>query len=267
METIKKPDITLQYPNQYEKNQAIEQLINYYRKNTDKDYTEQEIEFVAQYTGMGGQVKHGAEGKGIMTEYYTSDVIVQKMWALAYKYGFKDNSKILEPSVGTGKFLKYVPADCKIDGYEINLYALTVCKLLYPDANIKNKYFEQHFIENNKSVKNNVNAQYDLVIGNPPYGTFNSFYAGMGEKSYTKAQNLVDYFILRGLDVLKPGGLLIYIVGASLESGGNPFLATANNKAKEQITQKGELIDAYRLSNNMFEFTDVLSDIIIIRKK
>ena len=92
-------------------------------------------------------------------------------------------------------------------------------------------------------------------------------YAGMGEQSYTKAKNYIEYFLIRGLDILKPDGLLIYIIGIEVGAGGKPFLQQGMTKAKEMIQERADLIDAYRLPNGLFERTDVLTDIVVFRKK
>jgi outer membrane protein assembly factor BamD (BamD/ComL family) len=92
-------------------------------------------------------------------------------------------------------------------------------------------------------------------------------YAGMGEKSYTKANNYIDYFISRGLDLLKTDGLLIYVIGTEVAAGGIPFLAQNTNPVKKAIAAKADLVDAYRLPNGLFERTDVLTDIVVFKKK
>ncbi len=150
-------------------------------------------------------------------------------------------------------------------------YQYKICKVLFPDKRFRLKLgsFEELFIKNNFTVKGNVDPYYDLVIGNPPYGAFSGKYASkrMGEKKYTKASNYVEYFITRGLDVLKPNGLLIYVIGSVPVFGGKPFLESNITNAKSEIMKKSELVDAYRLGNSMFEQTQVDADIIVLRKK
>jgi len=267
----KKPDITAQFENQFYRNEAIEQLIDWNIENENGKFTLAEMKFLETYTGYGGlqdiTKKLGVRKEGIMTEYYTPDDLIQTMWGLAYKFGFKNGGAILENSVGIGRFLKYAPEDSEIDAFEMNKYSYLICKILYPDVNIRHIPYEQNFVnEQHLSVREKVEAKYDLVIGNPPYGKFESTYSST-EKKYTKANNMTEYFIARSLDQLKSGGLLVYVIGASIENGGIPFLDSMPNEGKNRISQKADLIDAYRLGNEVFEGTSVLADIVVFRKK
>lgn len=100
--------------------------------------------------------------------------------------------------------------------------------------------------------------QYDLVIGNPPYGEFANEFKGMGEgKDHRTFQ---EYFIDRGLDTLKPGGTMVFIVPSAFLSGGP-------SPIKEALAKKGTLVEAYRLPNGAFPTTDVGTDIIVLRKE
>jgi hypothetical protein len=257
--------IDTKYKNQFELNKAIEELID--SKSID-EFTPAERTFIGYYAGYGGLEKFGAEGKGLLYEYFTPPEISKKMWGLAYKHGFK-GGKILEPSCGIGEFIKYAPEQEMVTGYEINETSAKICKVLYPKANIQSKYFETIFIKNADSVKNKLQGieKYSLVIGNPPYGKMRSKYSGLGEKTYTKANNYIDYFIFRGLDLLEKDGLLIYIIGTEVAIGGTPFLQQPMNPVKMMIAEKADLIDAYRLPNGLFETTDVVTDIIVLKKK
>jgi hypothetical protein len=254
-----------EYKNQFQINKAIEELI------TDiepQDLTPEEKQFSSYYSGYGGLEKFGASGKGLLYEYFTPSEIAKKMWGLAYKYGFK-GGLVLEPSCGIGEFIKYAPEESNVTGYEINEFSAKICKILYPMANIESKYFETLFIKNNSSIKDKTVGmdKYSLIIGNPPYGSMGGIYAGLGEKSYTKANNYIDYFIFRGLDLLQTDGLLIYIIGTEVAAGGVPFLQQQMNTFKENITKKADIVDAYRLPNGLFETTDVLTDIIVFKKR
>ena len=252
------------YANAYELNRAIETLLDSHP--ADEGFTSAEQRFLKYYSGYGGLQEFGATGAGILYEYFTPEQIAVRMWGLAYKYGYNGTGAVLEPSCGTGEFFNYAPDAARKDGYEINPYSARICRILHPDVQVQERHFEELFIKNRDTVRGKVTAEYDLVIGNPPYGAFQGKFAGMGEKSFTRASNYIDYFIFRGLDLLVSGGLLIFIIGAEVAAGGIPFLKQQANPAKEEIAGKAELLDAYRLPNGVFARTDVLTDIIVLKK-
>ena len=253
------------YDNQFLVNKAIEELIE---NIPAEKMSPEEKNFISYFSGYGGLEKYGATGKGLLYEYFTPSIIAEKMWGLAYKYGF-NGGRVLEPSCGIGEFIKYAPDQELVTGYEINEISAKICRILYPQADIQSKYFETFFIKNNDSIKGNIKGlpKFSLIIGNPPYGSMGGKYAGMGEKAYTKANNYIEYFISRGLDLLEKDGLLIFIIGTEVAAGGTPFLKQGMTEVKKIIADKSELLDAYRLPNGVFETTDVLTDIIVLRKK
>lgn len=253
------------YDNPYELNRAVEALLD---SRADNDFDAAEKRFLKYYSGYGGLEKYGAAGVGILYEYFTPTEIAKRMWGLAYKYGYQGGS-ILEPSCGTGEFFNYAPESADKTGYEINPYSTRITRILHPTVSLESKHFEEVFIRNRDTIRNRTDGltKYDLVIGNPPYGDFQGKFAGMGERVYTRASNYVDYFIFRGLDCLRSGGLLIYIIGVEVAAGGVPFLSQAMTPVKREIAEKADLLDAYRLPNGVFDRTDVLTDIVVLKKK
>ncbi len=250
-----------QKQSQYELNKEIEALI----EKKDKEgssFNEEEKNYIRQYTGSGGLIKEGATGRGVLYEYYTPDEVAKKMWGLAYKYGY-DGGSVLEPSVGTGNFLKYAPKDAIVFGFETNHFSARIAQILFPNAHIHEKAFESLFFAGNIHLKDDFDhPSYSLVIGNPPYGDFTGKYAGMGEKQWTGATEYDQYFILRGLDLLKKGGLLVFVVPSSFLS-----YNVKSAKVKEKIASKIDFMDAYRLPIRTFETTDIGTDILLLRKK
>lgn len=250
-----------QKQSQYELNKEIEALI----EKKDKEgssFNEEEKNYIRQYTGSGGLIKEGATGRGVLYEYYTPDEVAKKMWGLAYKYGY-DGGSVLEPSVGTGNFLKYAPKDAIVFGFETNHFSARIAQILFPNAHIHEKAFESLFFAGNIHLKDDFDhPPYSLVIGNPPYGDFTGKYAGMGEKQWTGATEYDQYFILRGLDLLKKGGLLVFVVPSSFLS-----YNVKSAKVKEKIASKIDFMDAYRLPIRTFETTDIGTDILLLRKK
>ena len=70
----------------------------------------------------------------------------------------------------------------------------------------------------------------------------------------------MDYFITRGVDLLLPGGILIYIIPSA-------FLDGKETAVKANILAKAELLDAYRLPKSIFTQTDIQTDIVVFKKK
>jgi type I restriction-modification system DNA methylase subunit len=261
----------------YELNRQIEALIDQKGINSTA-YSADEKAMLSQYSGYGGLDQFLKESNaGILYEFFTPIPIVKKMWGLALKLGFK-GGEVLEPAAGNGVFLAQVPArqyleqDAVVTAIEPQQYSYAILRILYPEARAIQGVFEQQFINEriNESVRSNVKPVYDLVIGNPPYGSIRGLsggkYMNMGEKQYTNAHAYDEYFIRRGVDLLKPGGILIYIIGSEVANGGVPFLQRGNSRVKDEIAARATLSDAYRLPNGVFDRTEVLSDIVCFTK-
>ena len=67
---------------------------------------------------------------------------------------------------------------------------------------------------------------------------------------------------MRGIDVLKEGGLLIMIVPSTFMHNDNKY-----NEFKERLAEKAELLDSYRLPSGSFDRTEVTTDILVLQKK
>jgi hypothetical protein len=269
--------INTDYDDDFQLNKAIEKLLDNKWNDNPENWTIEEKLFIKRYSGAGGldeeAIKAGFKlDKGSLYEFYTPDLVIQKMWGLAYKYGYQ-GGPVLEPSIGVGRFFdrKYITDYVVKEGYEPNKYSAKICRVLYPEIDLnkgkESMYFEELFLKNNYTIKGNVIPRFSLVIGNPPYGKLTGKYIEMGEKGYTNAKNYIDYFIFRSLDLLEPDGLLIFIIGAELAGGGTLWLDQGGSKVKDAISQKANLIDAYRLPENVFDRTGVASDIIVMRRK
>lgn len=252
-------------------NRQIEGLLPLLDKRTP---TTEELELISGYTGNGGLASVGAEGPGLLQEFYTTNELCELMWKmiLSYKPASEIRS-VLEPAVGTGRLLQFMPASVnKVQAYEISKTSATICKLLFPEIEIINGFFESRFFQGYKRLPithDNLQPQFDIVIGNPPYGTYEGKYAQMGEKELTKAETFDEYFILRGLQLLKPDGLLCYIIGATKSNGGKTFLEKSKptkETAKTVIARSSEIIEAFRLPAGLFVGTDVSNEIILLKK-
>lgn len=240
-------------------NQAIEQLIDL-RAEEGSSFTEEELDYLRLYTGYGGLVNKGASGPGCLYEYYTPPKLVQRMWGLAMMYGY-DGGSVLEPAAGTGNFIEYAPPGAEVVAFEPNKYSATITKALYPDVEVHTAAFETVFFKGNIHQPNKPSiGGFDLVIGNPPYGSFCGKYAGMGEKKSTGMQQYDQYFMVRCMDLLKPGGLLVFLVPQTTMDGGY-------KKFKERMVSQARLMKLVRLPERVFSRTDIVTDVQVWKKK
>ena len=202
----------------------------------------------------GGTAK---EGRGILDEYYTDSKIVDAVQNLISDQ-FKNRKEIsvLEPGVGTGKFIngaEGLAIKTNITAFEINEVTAKIAKIFHPEAEINLRSFETEFIDE-KGVKKEVtefSEKYDLVIGNPPYGEHRGLYKGLGEES--KISKYEDYFVKRGVDSLKEGGILAMVVPSGWIN-------------RQKKLSNAELLNAYRLPSGAFAGTQIGTDIIILKK-
>lgn len=244
-----------EYKNQYELNNAIS---NYVNNKKDSTLSKEEETFLREYTGSGGQIKHGATGKGVLYEYYTPKEIVSFCWWLVKQHYEGDTCKVLEPSCGTGRFLEHVSQDSrfKLTGIECDSTSSKIASLLYPKADIKHCDFESLFIKNNRSSEYD-QSTFNVVIGNPPYGVFQNYYKGLGEGA--KCSRYEDYFVTRGLDLLEDDGLLVMVLPSL-------FLNKTKRSTLKDIFKKCALVSAYRLPKGSFDTTEIGTDIVVLRK-
>jgi hypothetical protein len=268
------------YKNPYELNKAIERYLDEnvktFENAKDVVLSPEAKAFIKNYSGYGGLNKFGEISVGSMFEFFTPKKVIEKMWALAYKYGYSADGSILETSVGTGEFLQYANPLSRVVAYEINKYSAMITQILYPFCSVNLEPFEKVFIKNNNTIGNKIESleKFDLVIGNCPYGDFSildakatRYLLGFGEQKFTKSQNYIEYFLRRSIDMLNTNGLLIMIVGAEVRNGAKLFLDSPVSPVKEYLAEHSILLDAYRLPDKTFERTGVTSDIIVLRKK
>jgi len=224
----------------------------------DSEITAADRILLARYEGAGGMHEATASASGILSEFYTPEVLVNKVAELVRHYAPEAKSA-LEPASGTGRFATAL-SDKRFTMYELDADSARINRLLHPSATVINSAFQKQFFDEDGRVYNKKYTlpKYDLVIGNPPYGIYNDTYKGRGEG--TDFNRYEEYFISRGLDSLKDDTSLLAMV---VPSG---FLNSAADKQKEIIAQKGYLIDAYRLPEDTFPTTQVGTDIVFMKR-
>lgn len=173
------------------------------KKNYIEEYTKESIDYLKN-TDIKKRKKLG--------QYFTPKSIRE---LLLSKLPKKDNADILDPACGSGEFL----LSCKkyfknpiLYGFDIDKKLINISSKLVKNASIKN--FDFLNIDINKK-------KYDYIIGNPPY-----FKLKLNEEIKKKyfdiikgRVNIFSLFIKTGLDLLKDGGYLAYVVPPSMNNG------------------------------------------------
>ena len=238
-------------------NEQVETLLESkeFSANPD-DYTQEERAMMSMYSGAGGKESVGGDGVGLLNEYYTPQIVIDKMWQIAKSLNATIETAF-EPSAGIGKIMGSAPVGIQMDGAEISKVSGTVAKILNPNSNITIGDFQELFFDKTTNKKKTP-KQYDLLIGNPPFGVRGGFLKGKGEES--KIGRMEEYFIKRGLDMTVEGGYLVYVVNSS-------FLQTKISHGKEKIAEIGKLVAAYRLPEKSFEDTSIGTDIVVFKKE
>lgn len=184
--------------------------------------------------------------------HYTSRDVIQKMWQLVERLGFK-GGRVLEPGAGVGHFAGLIPSsvrgETKFSLVELDKISSRLLQKLYPEAHTYGMPLEEF-----RAAPGSL----DLVIGNVPFAKGGPADA---KKRYGIDLNLHNYFIARSLDAVKPGGLVVAI------STHNTLDAAAEQR--KLLATKGELLGAIRLPNDAFKEnakTEVVTDILVFRK-
>lgn len=191
--------------------------------------------------------------ESITNAFFTDPYTVKSIWDMISKMGFK-GGRVLEPSMGVGNFFALMPkeimAQSKLTGIELDKVTGRMAEELYPNANIQIKGYQD-----SKTADN----FYDLIVGNVPFGE-----TGPSDRRYNKfSPNLHDYFFLKGIDQLRPGGLMVAITSKGT-------MDKSNRTVRAELAKKAELVSAFRLPTGAFDNyagTDVVTDILIFKKR
>ena len=246
--------------------------------NSQKEATADEKKVLAKYVGWGGlaqafdehnvawkneykelkdvlSVEEYAAAKGsVLNAHYTSKTVIDGIYKALTRFGVKGNNRILEPAMGTGNFFGFMPQEiaenAKLYGVELDRITGKIATKLYPQAKIQIKGFEETAFQDNS---------FDLMVTNVPFGGYTVF-----DPDYNKYNFYIhDYFIAKGIDKIKPNGLMAVITSKGTMDKQNPSI-------RKYIADRAELVGAVRLPNTAFKQTantEVVTDILFFRKR
>lgn len=147
--------------------------------------------------------------------YFTPRKLVQSILLYSINYSKKYNIEIknvLEPSFGSGEFIKYVDRRFK----SINITGVELNKTIYDSINLsplfkrkKNniKLLQKDFLQFESETK------YDLIVGNPPFFVMSKKDVSSEYHEYLEGRpNIFLIFILKSLRLLNPNGILAFVL-------------------------------------------------------
>lgn len=244
--------------------------------DSDTVPTRQQMEVLRKFSGWGGlgtffnnedsaeykklrellsDEEFDAAAASINSAYYTPANIIDTLWDIAGKLGFKGGN-ILEGSAGIGNIIGSMPVsiseNSNIEAIEIDPITGNILKLLYPDAKVNIQGFEETRVRN---------GSVDLAITNVPFVTGLQVHDPIDKDLSRKFRNIHDFCIAKNVRKLREGGIGIFIT-----SSGTMDKSTA---LREWLVNEGnaDFIGAFRLNNKTFEGASVTSDIIVVRKR
>lgn len=197
--------------------------------------------------------EYEAANKSIMNAHYTDIGVVLEMHAALARWGF-DGGNILEPAVGSGNFIGATPAYTRQSNWlavELDPMTSLIAKQLYPKANVLNMGFQDAPIPDN---------YFDLAISNVPFSDNPVF-----DKKYPAylRKNLHNYFFVKAMDKVRPGGVLMFITSRYTMDG-------KDQTFRKYIAGHADFMGGVRLPNSAFKEnadTSVVTDVLVFRKR
>jgi adenine-specific DNA-methyltransferase len=169
---------------------------------------------------------------------------------------FKPGDKVLDPAVGTGEFLRQaleVEPGIEVTGWDIDSAILEAAAKNCPTATLICR----------SGLEDYEGELFDFVIGNPPYFEL-KLDSSAKEKFHEVVNgrpNIYGLFFQVGLDALKPGGTLAYVVPPSMNAG-----AYFKNLRK-YLTRTNHVV-SLKVFNDSSMFVDAQTSVqvIVVRK-
>lgn len=232
-------------------NDAAVDLLNALPANFDGNkLTDEQRQVLARYSGEGGL----EGGGGSQYEYYTPPFMAEGIWNLLGDYGVT-SGHMLEPSAAAGVFQETKPAGAVMTAAEISTVSGRINKLLHPEDDVRLGAFETLAA----AVPDNT---YDHAVGNVPFGDSRSGFAEL-DPAYRDETNVGHYFVMRTIDKVKFGGLIVLVVPNGMTDG-----AGANLKLRDRVSRVAEFLGAHRMPSGTFaeSGTATVVDVWVLRK-
>lgn len=191
--------------------------------------------------------------RSTLSAFYTSPALVGSVWNAMKHLGVKEGAG-LDPAFGIGNFASAMPADMQdkisLQAKELDPLTAEIARHIHGPF-VKNQGYEEAKIPANT---------FDFAIGNIPFGDFKVY--DRNHRDLSKYQ-IHDYFFLKSLDKVKPGGFVAFITSSGT-------LDKKSSTVRNLISKQADLVGAIRLPTDAFSDnarTQVNSDILFLQKR
>lgn len=219
------------------------------------DYNQEFAKERAQIKALLTPEEYKSARASTINAHFTSPEVIKGMWLALEHLGFK-GGRVLEPSVGIGHFIglqpEHLSGNSDWTAVDLDVLSGRITRALYGAADVRIGGFEEQTWPND---------HFDLAISNVPFDA-----NGPYDPAYKQKFTLHDYFFVKSLDKVRPGGLVAFVTSAGT-------LDKTRDSARREMEKRGTFLGAIRLpGGNKGAFkanagTDVTTDIIFFRKR
>ncbi|MFH1463541.1 MAG: SNF2-related protein, partial [Pseudomonadota bacterium] len=186
------------------------------------------------------------EERGLIHEYYTPTrvcaEVARVVRPLLPDLAVEGQVLALEPAAGIGRFVRALtgPGFEPIHWLAVEWSELSARMLqaIRPDLALFTGPFERWVRAHGAEYQGRLN----LLVANPPYGARGSAITEDPERAY-REKAAYAYFLRRGLDMLAPDGLGVYLIPAGFLTG----RTNAHRTLRQKVLLRHHLAAAYRL--------------------
>ena len=224
--------------------------------NILKEYSSSEREYEAWVESLKAST---------LTAYYTPDKLADVIMGKLILGGVRC-MQVLDPAAGMGVFGKMYAWNAEYAGFEphVTYYEKDLMTAVMLKAKMGNGGKTIVHTKGFETIPASELGRYDLVSTNVPFGDIRVFdpdYTNSKSQVRREAAKMIHrYYVLKGLDCLREGGVLAYIITSNYLNRDSEQLGEALKQAR--------LIGAYRLANNLFKEsgTEVGTDLLVMQK-
>jgi len=193
-----------------------------------------------------------------LNAHYTRLDVIRAIYVAIERLGLAAWGKlrILEPAAGIGHFLGAMPATLAAGAervaIELDSITARILARLYPATRIFASGFEKVRLPRD---------YFDLIVSNVPFANVPIYDPETRDRRLRECVH--DYFFVKSLQLLKPGGVLAFITSRYT-------LDKRKSVVRRHLARHAELLAAVRLPSGAFKQnagTEVIADVIILRKR